>query len=120
MAAQQQLREVHKAAISAQGFVGLIDLLVRNLIQVFTSRHVSRPQAFILLGIDKAHGLTWRPLFGVDIHRLHDPLYQPELIICIQYLEVLRQAGGVPVATQQTMGNTVKGPHPQATRWNIE
>ena len=49
-----------------------------------------RPQTLIFLGIDIPLGLAGRPARLIKIEFASDPLDESQLIITVQYLEVLR------------------------------
>src|SRR3546814_15875720 len=68
-----------------------------------------RTARFFLLRVDPAGDGVGRPLIVGQIEILDDALDQPYLIAGIQNLEVLRQAGFLPVHPQHAMRDAVKG-----------
>ena len=57
-------------------------------------------------------------LLVVYVETFHQSLYQRELILAIQYLESLRQAGVPEMGAQQPVAQSVKSSHPHAARVN--
>ncbi len=68
--------------------------------------------AVVLLRVDEPHGLARRPLLLVQIQLAHDALDQPQLVVGVQNLEVLRQLGVAPVHPQQAVGDAVERADP--------
>ena len=120
MTAQQQLREVHQSALLAKLLVVFIDSLVGNLKKIVTSDDVFGAAAFVLVAIDEPDGLPRRPLLFVDIQCAHDPFYEPQLVVRIQDLEVLRQVCLLPVHAQQPVGDAVKRTDPHGANRDFQ
>ena len=113
--AQQQLGEIHQPRAIAGFLIGLIDAQPGGLYRVVVSFDVLWPQALVFLAVDVPHRLTRRPLLLVDVQRLDDALEQPQLVVAVEDLEILRQVGFQVVGAQQTMRQAVEGADPHAT-----
>ena len=74
-----------------------------------------RAQAFIFLAVDIPLRLFMRPFVFINVERLVDPLNQPQLVIAVQNLEILRQFCILPMGFQQAMGKAVESAHPHST-----
>ena len=86
-------------------FIACQDLLVRDLERGRHRRATCarrRPSSFCPLMNHAA--LARGPLLLVDVERTHDPLDQPELIVAVDDLEVLRELRFLPMHPQQPMG----------------
>ena len=117
---EQQFGEVDQPALLTKLFIVLVNTLVGNLKQIVAHGDVFGTSALVLVTVDEPDRLTCRPFLFVDIERAHDPLDQPQLVIRIQYLEVLRQACLLPVHAQQAVGNAVKRADPHGPDGNVE
>ena len=114
--AQQQFRKVHQPAPFTGRFIGGIDALHGLQIEVAEAgrRQVGSAQALVLAAIDKALHLTRRPAAFIQLQPAANALDQPLLVVGIENLEIAGQTGVLPMGLQQTVRQTVKGPHPQA------
>ena len=74
----------------------------------------------VLLGVDKAGDLAGRVAGLVELHLLEQALDQALLVLGIKDLEVLRQAGVLPVGAQKAMGQAMEGAHPHAAQGLLE
>ena len=79
-----------------------------------------RPQAFILLSVDEVLNFTGTPAIIIQLEVLDQPLDDPQLVVRIDDLEILRQPGVLPVAAQQAMGEAVKGANPEMVDGHVE
>ncbi|MNO92617.1 hypothetical protein D3C76_841980 [compost metagenome] len=61
-------------------------------------------------------GLAGRPALLVQAQLADHPLDQTLLVVAVENLEVLVQAGFLPVRTQQAMCQAVEGANPHARR----
>ncbi|MNN07131.1 hypothetical protein D3C81_1199490 [compost metagenome] len=61
-------------------------------------------------------GLAGRPALLVQAQLADHPLDQTLLVVAVENLEVLVQAGFLPVRTQQAMCQAVEGANPHAGR----
>ncbi len=111
---QQQFGKVDHPAALARLFVGAINLQLCLEEQIAVVFDVFRPQALVLVRIDEPHRLAGRPLLFIQLQSIDGPLHQTQLIVCIEYLEILRQAGFLPVTSEEAVGNAVKRTHPHA------
>ena len=114
-AAQQQLGEVHRALTLALRIVGRVQL-------------DSTPGKFVkdldfigavpgLLGaVYKPLHLTRRELVLINIQRLEHAFDRRKLVLGVENLEGLRQAGIAVMRTQHAITKPVEGPHPHAAR----
>lgn len=112
--AQQQLGEIHQPGAIAGFLIGLIDAQPGGLYRVVVGLDVLRAQALVFLAVDVPHRLTRRPLLLIDVQRLDDALEQPQLVVAVEDLEILRQVGFQVVGAQQTMRQAVEGADPHA------
>ena len=76
-------------------------------------------QTLVFLRVDIPLGLPWRPAGFVQLQLPANPLDQAQLVIAVQYLEVLRQSRFLPVRLEQAMGQAVKGAHPHTVRGDM-
>ena len=111
VAAQEQLGEIHHAALLAKRLVGGVDALV-GFLEVISARHLAGASAGFLGGIDEADGLPRRPLLLVQFQRAQHTLHQTHLIVRVDDLEVLRQSGFLPMHPQQPVRDAVERAHP--------
>ena len=121
MGSQQQLRKVHQPAPFAGFLIGPIDpqhgagenVRLRCL-------DMRRAQTLVLLGVDVPLALSRWPAGLVQVQFPADALDQPQLIIGIENLEVLRQTDLLPVGLEQTQRDAVEGAHPQMVDINVQ
>ncbi len=114
MRAQQQLGEVDTAGLVAGLLIGPVDAQHLLLEEIPRRIDVLRSPAFVLLAIDEALRLPRRPACLIQLQRLQGALDQPELIVRIQDLELLRQPGILPVRAQETVRQPMEGADPHA------
>ena len=114
--AQQQLGKIHHVGAAAGLFVGHIHLQLGGEIQIADRLDVLRTVAFILLAIDEPLQLARWPLFLVQPQLAHHALDQSQLVIGVEDLEVLAEAGFLPVCAQQTVRQPMEGADPHAGR----
>ena len=114
--AQQQLGEVDNPGAGAGGLVGFIDAAHGRQEQVAAGLDMLRAQALVLLAVDKPLGLARRPALFVEAQVADHPLDQPLLVVAVEDLEGLAQAGFLPVRPQQAVRQAVEGAHPHAGR----
>ena len=81
---------------------------------IVTVLDVLRPTPLILALVDKPLQLLRWPFRLVQVHGLEYPADQSLLVLRIQDLEALWQPCLLPVPTQQTMRQPMKGAHPHA------
>ncbi len=118
--AQQQLGKIDGAGAVAGLLVGLVNPHHGGHIQVTRRLDVLRTQAFILLRVDPPLGLPRRPLVVVQPQLTDNPLDQSLLVIAVEDLKLLYQAGLTPVRAQQAVRQAVKGANPHALRRNAQ
>ncbi len=118
--AQKQLGEIHEPATLADFLVGGIERDHLPAVRVPLVVEVLRPQALVLLRIDEPLDLLGHPAAVVDLEILQQPLDQPQLVVRIDDLEVLRQLRFLPVPPQQAMRQAVKRADPQVTDRHAE
>eukprot|EP00659_Diplonema_papillatum_P019762 gene19762-biopygen20046 len=75
-----------------------------------------RAQAFIFLTVDEPLGLTDRPALFIQAQLADHPLDQALLVVAVENLEGLAQAGFLPMRPQQAVRQAVEGAHPHAGR----
>ncbi len=90
------------------------------MIDVAVIINVIRPQPFILITVDKGLSLFRRPTGIIQLQLTHHPLDQPQLVIRVQNLKVLRQARLFPMHPQQAVGDAVKGTDPHGTAGRMQ
>jgi hypothetical protein len=112
--AQQQLGEIHQPGAIAGFLIGLIDAQPGGLYRVVVGLNVLWAQALVFLAVDVPHRLTRRPLLLVNVQRLDDALEQPQLVVAVEDLEILRQVGLQVVGAQQAVRQAVEGADPHA------
>src|SRR3546814_7593397 len=98
--AQQQLGEIDDTLTIALQLIRGVDAHELALRVITLILHMLRTARFFLLRVDPAGDGLGRPLIVGQIEILDDALDQPYLIVGIQNLEVLRQAGFLPVHPQ--------------------
>ena len=105
----------------------MTDLLVGSVkrdhlpaVRVALIVEVLRPQALVLLRIDKPLDLLGYPAAVVDLEVLQQSLDQAQLVVRIDDLKVLRKLGFLPVPSQQAMSEAVKRADPQVTDGHVE
>ena len=114
MRAQQQFGKIDQPGALAQGFIGTVYLQLLLQVGIIAVFNMLRPPTFVLAAVDIPLHLLWRPLVFVQLQRLHGALHQPQLVLGIQYLKPLWQAGFLPVAAQQAVRQTMEGADPHA------
>ena len=77
-------------------------------------------QPLIFLCVDIPHGLFGGPARLIQAQVPAHSLNQAELIVTIQYLKILRQAGVLPVCLQQPMSEAMKGTNPHTVGWDLQ
>ena len=120
VAAQQQLGEVHHAVAAARVLVCLVQadhLAPRGVAVVL---QVLRAQPLVLLRVDEPRHLARHPARLVEAEAPDDPLHQPLLVLGVEDLEALRQAGLAPVHAQQPVRDAVERTDPERRRRNAE
>ena len=115
MGSQQNLTEIDHAATVTGLFIGLVNLQHGFTVVVVEMFYVGGPEAFILLPVDIPLALFRRPFIFVDLQRAIDAFDQPELVVAVEDLKVLYQAGFPPVASKQPVGKSVESSNPHAT-----
>ena len=118
---QQQFCKIHHATTLAGQFIGAVNL-EHGLAELVTGRYVDVrcAQTFIFLRIDIPLSLFWWPARFVQRQLPAHTLDQTQLVIAVQDLEILRQAGLFPVRLQQAMSQAVKSPDPHAVGGNLQ
>ena len=112
--AQQELGEIDLAATGAGGLVLVIDLDQLALEEVTAVVQMLRSSALVLLGVDEARDLAGRVAGLVELHLLEQALDQALLVLGVEDLEVLGQAGVLPVGAQKAMSQAMEGADPHA------
>ncbi len=111
--AQQQLSEVHRALALALLVVGGVDLGV-TAGDFVPDLDVSRAPALLFLCVDEILRFPrWESVL-VDAERLQHALHRGVLVLGIEDLKELRQAGVAVVRAQQAVAQAVKGADPHA------
>ena len=111
--AQQQLGEIHHARHAAGLLVVLVELDELASRRVVAVLERFRPQALVLLLVDEPLDLARHPTRLVELLRLHQFFYEPQLVVRVEDLEALRQAGLAPVQAQQAVRDAVEGADPE-------
>ena len=75
---------------------------------------VGRAQTLVLLRIDVPLALLRGPFVLVDLQGAIYAFNEPQLVVAIEYLEVLYQARFLPMGAQESMSQTVKRTNPHA------
>ena len=119
-AAQQQLGKIDQTEAVAGFLIRLIEADQFALGRVVAAAELLRAPALFLMTIDKTKHLARRPVGLVEVKVLQGALDQPPLILGVENLEALRQAGLLPMRAQQTMRQAVKGANPHAAHRQIE
>ena len=118
--AQQQLGEIHQAVVVAGALIGAVGAHQCALRDIAAVAEVLRAQCILLLLVDPAgHGLRWPAVLG-HVQAAQHALDLTHLVIGIQNLEILDQAGVLPVQPQHAVGNAVEGSHPQRTHGDVQ
>ncbi len=113
VAAQQQLGEVDHAIAAAGVFVRLVQLDQLAAGRIAVVLQVLRPQAFVFLRVDEPRHFTRHPARVVQVQAADDLLDQALLVLTVEDLEALRQAGLAPVQAQQAVADAVEGADPE-------
>ena len=100
---------------TADEHAGITDLPLYTLPQrrIVVVVEVVGPQALVLLCVDEILDLARHPAVVVDIEIPDQPLDDPELVIRVDDLEVLRQPRLPPVPPQQAVCEAVKRADPE-------
>ena len=111
--AQQQLGKIHGAGALAALLI--LGIQPDHLLQcrIVAAVQVLRPAAFVLVLVDEVLHFTRHPAILIQLQRLQQLLDDAQLIVGIQDLEALRQAGLAPVEAQQAVGQAMKRAQPQ-------
>ena len=113
--AQHQFTKIHHALALALRFVQLVQLdLLARVHVVLGHRHIARAQAFFLAARDEVLQLLGRVALGVHIELLAQALDGRQLVLRVQNLEPLRQAGRLVVRAQEPVAQAVEGANPHA------
>ena len=114
VAAQQQLGEVGDALLPGLLVVRGVELARATAELVVAGRDLVRPQPLLLLVVDVPLHRPGLEAVLVDVHALEHPLHERELVLRIEDLEALRQAGVAVMRAQHPVAEAVKGadPHP--------
>ncbi len=118
--AQQQLGEVHQPGALAELLVGPIDADHALPVKVAAAVEVRGAQPLVLLGVDEPLHLARRPARLVELQRAQQAPDHPVLVVGIEDLKPLGQAGVLPVRAQQPVGQPVEGAHPHAAHRDVE
>ncbi len=113
--AQQQLGEIDRAFALALRIIGGVEL-AHAPGEIIVRLDLLRAQALFLAGSDEPLRLARRIALFVEAHAFHQPLDERELILGVENLEQLRQAGLAMVHAQQPVAQAVKSTHPHAAR----
>ena len=111
-ASEQQLAEVDQSAALAGELIALVEIDHLHHVGIAVGIDLMRTQPLFLAARDERLHLTRRIALVVDAVVLEQSLDQPELVIAVDDLKVLGQAGVLPVGTQQPMSDGVKGADP--------
>ena len=76
--------------------------------------------ALVLLAVDEPLRLASRPAAVIQAEVANDALDQAQLVVGIEDLEAFRQAGFLPVGTQQPVGNAMEGADPHAAGGHMQ
>ena len=110
---QQQLGEINDAAPPASLLVGVINLDQLAACRIAVILQVLGPQTLVFLRVDEPQDFTRDPAGLVEFERLQNLAQQACLILRVENLEALRQAGLAPMQPQQPVGETVEGAYPE-------
>ena len=118
--AQQQLRKIDQAAALADLLVatGTSDHLAPVRIALVVK--VLRPQALVFLPVDEILNLAWHPAAVIDLEVLQQALDQPQLVVRVDDLKILRQPGFTPVTAQQPVRKAVKRADPEVIDRHVQ
>ena len=94
--------------------IGTEDRKVGLEVQVAVILNMMRSLSFILAFVDEPGGLARGPFFLVQVQPGNNALHQPELVVCVQDLEILRQVCFLPVHAEQPVGDTMERPDPHS------
>ena len=78
------------------------------------------PQALVFLSIDEILDFARHPATVIDLETLQEAFDEPQLIVGIDDLKILRQPGLAPVPPQQAMGQAVKRADPEVIDGHTE
>ena len=78
------------------------------------------PPAFVLVRIDEPDRLAHGPLLLVHIEGADHALDEAQLVVRVEYLEVLRKSGLPPMHAQQPMGDAVERANPHGARGSLQ
>ena len=109
---QQQLREIDDAGTLALILIQAVYFEHLLLDRILAGIDMRRPQAFILVVIDKPLRLFGRPARLVQVELTHHALDHAQLVVTVEYLETLRQSGRLVMQAQHAMREPVKGANP--------
>ena len=112
--AQQHFGEVDQACTGAGVFVGAIDVDHGMQRAVTIVVDVLRSLAVVLARVDEPLRLLGWPFVVVQIETTDDALHDPQLIVGIDDLEIVRQAGVASMGTQHAVGDVVESANPHA------
>ena len=111
-ASEQQLAEVDQSAALAGELIALVEIDHLHHVGIAVGIDLMRTQPFFLAARDERLHLARRIALVVDAVVLEQALDQPELVIAVDDLKMLGQAGVLPVGAQQPMGDGVEGTNP--------
>ena len=78
------------------------------------------PEALVLLCVDEPLDLPGNPAAVVDLQVLEQALDEAQLVVGVDDLEVLRQAGLTPVTPEHAVGEAVERADPQVSDRHVE
>ena len=116
MGSQQNLAEIDHAAAVTGLFISPVNLQHSLGVAVVEVFDIGGPEAFVFLRVDIPLALFCRPFIFVDLQGAIDALDQPELVVAVENLKVLYQAGFPPVVSKQPVGKPVEGANPHAVK----
>ncbi len=96
-AAQQQLTEIHQPASLAGELVALVELDHLGEVRIAIDVHLMGSQALFLATRNEPLHLAGREALVIDRVIFEQPFDQPELVVGVNDLKVLGQAGVLPV-----------------------
>ena len=79
-----------------------------------------RAQSFVFLPVDEPLRLLGRPARLIEVEFSANAFDDPQLIIAIENLELLRQSCLAPMRFQESMREAVEGPHPQTVGGHLQ
>ena len=117
---QQQLRKVDQSAALANFFIGFVERDHLPAVRITLIVEMLWPQALVFLSVNEILNFARHPAAVINLEVLEQPFDQAQLVVRVNDLEILRQAGLAPVTPQQPVREPVKRAYPQVVHGRPE